>query len=132
MAKIDLKGYLEQLEEPEDREAVANVEYQRDLFEEYVQRGDNFPGLRAQLLKDYRAGAALTGPQGLRKQLAAFDLGYFGRAYLAHYFVRPSPPFHEELDRIFRDGVMKGLNPLTDAKKILLLPKKLGKKGQVC
>lgn len=40
---IDLKEYLERLEEPEDREAVANSEYQRELFEEYVQRGDNFP-----------------------------------------------------------------------------------------
>ena len=48
---IDLKEYLERLEEPEDREAVANSEYQRELFEEYVQRGDNFPQLRAQLLK---------------------------------------------------------------------------------
>ena len=115
---IDLKEYLERLEEPEDREAVANSEYQRELFEEYVQRGDNFPQLRAQLLKDFRGGAPLTGPQGLRKQLGAIDLGYFGRAYLAHYFVRPSPPFHEELDRIFRDGVMKGMNPLTDAKAI--------------
>ena len=115
---IDLKEYLERLEEPEDREAVANSEYQRELFEEYVQRGDNFPQLRAQLLEDFRGGAPLTGPQGLRKQLGAIDLGYFGRAYLAHYFVRPSPPFHEELDRIFRDGVMKGMNPLTDAKAI--------------
>ena len=115
---IDLKEYLERLEEPEDREAVANSEYQRELFEEYVQRGDNFLQLRAQLLKDFRGGAPLTGPQGLRKQLGAIDLGYFGRAYLAHYFVRPSPPFHEELDRIFRDGVMKGMNPLTDAKAI--------------
>ena len=118
MAKIDLKEYLERLEEKEDREAVASREYQRDLFEQYVQRGDNFPELRAQLLKEFRAGAALTGPQGLRRKLGAFDIGYFGRAYLPHYFVRPSPPFHEELDRIWRDGVMKGLNPTTDAKKI--------------
>ena len=118
MAKIDLKEYLERLKEPEDREAVASREYQRELFEQYVQRGDNFPELRAQLLEEYRAGAALTGPQGLRRKLGAFDLGYFGRAYLPHYFIRPSPPFHEELDRIWRDGVMKGLNPTTDAKKI--------------
>ena len=90
---IDLKEYLERLEEPEDREAVANSEYQRELFEEYVQRGDNFLQLRAQLLKDFRGGAPLTGPQGLRKQLGAIDLGYFGRAYLAHYFVRPRPRF---------------------------------------
>jgi predicted phage terminase large subunit-like protein len=118
MAKIDLKDYLERLEEPEDREAVASREYQKELFEQYVQKGDNFPELRAQLLKEYQGGADLTGPQGLRRKLGAFDLGYFGRAYLPHYFVRPSPPFHEELDRIFREGVMKGMNPSTDAKQI--------------
>jgi len=118
MAKIDLKDYLERLEEPEDREAVASREYQKELFGQYVQKGDNFPELRAQLLKEYQDGADLTGPQGLRRKLGAFDLGYFGRAYLPHYFVRPSPPFHEELDRIFREGVMKGMNPSTDAKQI--------------
>ena len=36
---IDLNEYLEKLEEPEDREAVANREYQKTLFEEYVVRG---------------------------------------------------------------------------------------------
>ena len=79
MAKIDLKDYLERLEEPEDREAVASREYQKELFEQYVQKGDNFPELRAQLLKEYQDGADLTGPQGLRRKLGAFDLGYFGR-----------------------------------------------------
>ncbi|WP_442872077.1 hypothetical protein [Agathobaculum sp. NTUH-O15-33] len=64
MAKIDLKDYLERLEEPEDREAVASREYQRELFEQYVQKGTNFPELRAQLLEEYRAGAELTGPRG--------------------------------------------------------------------
>ena len=43
MAKIDLTEYLEKLEEPEDRETVANREYQQQLFLEYVVRGDNFP-----------------------------------------------------------------------------------------
>lgn len=38
MAKIDLKDYLERLEEPEDREAVASREYQKELFEQYVQK----------------------------------------------------------------------------------------------
>ena len=75
MAKIDLKGYLERLEEPEDREAVASREYQKELFEQYVQKGDNFPEFRAQLLEEYRAGADLTGPQGLRRKLGAFDMG---------------------------------------------------------
>ena len=119
MAKIDLKEYLERLDEPEDREAVANREYQKELFEEYVSmagKGDS--ELRAELLREYRAGAPLTGPKGLRRKLGAVDLEYFGRAYLAHYFVRKSPAFHGELDRIWRDGVMKGKNPTTQAKEI--------------
>ena len=119
MAKIDLKEYLERLEELEDREAVANREYQKELFEEYVSmagKGDS--ELRAELLREYRAGAPLTGPKGLRRKLGAVDLEYFGRAYLAHYFVRKSPAFHGELDRIWRDGVMKGKNPTTQAKEI--------------
>ena len=115
---IDLKDYLEKLDEPEDREAVANRAYQRELFEQYVTQGDNFPERRAQLLREYKAGAELTGPKGLRRMLGALDLEYFGRAYLPHYFVRKSPAFHGELDRIFREGVMKGLDPFTQAKEI--------------
>ena len=97
---IDLNEYLEKLEEPEDREAVANREYQKTLFEEYVIRGTDRQKEREQLLQKYRQGAALTGEKGLRKKLGAFDLEYFGRAYLPHYFVRESPEFHGELDRI--------------------------------
>lgn len=118
MAKINLDDYLEKLDEPEDREAVANREYQKELFEKYASQGENFSELRAELLRDYRGGAPLTGPKGLRRKLGAIDLEYFGRAYLPHYFVRESPTFHGELDRIWREGVMKGLNPNTDAKEI--------------
>lgn len=118
MAKIDLNDYLEKLTEPEDRETVANRAYQRELFEQYVTKDGNFPEQRAQLLEDFRVGKELTGPKGLRRKLGAFDLEYFGRAYLAHYFVRPSPKFHGELDRIWREGVLKGMNPEVDAKRI--------------
>lgn len=118
MAKINLDDYLEKLDEPEDREAVANREYQKGLFEKYASQGENFSELRAELLRDYRGGAPLTGPKGLRRKLGAIDLEYFGRAYLPHYFVRESPTFHGELDRIWREGVMKGLNPITDAREI--------------
>ena len=118
MAKINLEDYIEKLDEPEDREAVANREYQKELFEKYVSRGENFAELRAELLRDYRGGAPLTGPKGLRRKLGAIDLEYFGRAYLPHYFVRESPPFHGELDRIWREGVMKGLDPTADAQQI--------------
>jgi len=54
----------------------------------------------------------------LEKRLAAFDMSYFGRAYLPHYFIRKSPHFHEELDEIWSRGVMKGRNPLKEAKVI--------------
>ena len=118
MGKIDLKEYLERLEEPEDREAVANRDYQRELFLEYVVRDSNFPERRAELLRDFKAGKELTGPKGLRRKLGAIDLEYFGRAYLAHYFVRKSPAFHGELDRIWREGVLKGLDPTVAAKEI--------------
>ena len=52
MAKIDLNEYLERLEEQEDREKVANRDYQRQLFLDYVVRGDNFPERRAQLRRE--------------------------------------------------------------------------------
>lgn len=118
MAKIKLDEYIEKLDEQEDREAVANREYQTQLFESYVTQGDNFPEFRAELLQEYRGGAPLTGPKGLRRKLGAIDLEYFGRAYLPHYFIRESPEFHAELDKIWREGVMKGKNPITDAKEI--------------
>ena len=111
MAKIDLNDYLEKLTEPEDRETVANRAYQRELFEQYVTKDGNFPEQRAQLLEDFRAGKELTGPKGLRRKLGAFDLEYFGRAYLAHYFVRPSPKFHGELDRTWRGPGRRRGNP---------------------
>lgn len=118
MAKIDLDEYIEKLDEPEDREAVANREYQRQLFAKYVTDSDNFPEFRVELLRDFQAGKELTGPKGLRRKLGAIDIEYFGRAYLPHYFIRESPEFHAELDRIWRDGVLKGKNPYTDAKEI--------------
>lgn len=117
--KIDLTEFISTLEEQEDREIVANREYQKELFLKYINReGGNFPELREELYKEYRQGTPLTGIKGLRRKLGSFDLEYFGRAYLPHYFVRESPKFHGELDRIWREGVMKGLNPATDAKQI--------------
>lgn len=116
---IDLKEYIDILEEPEDREAIANRDYQHELFERYVCRENGaFPEFRKELLADYQRGAALTGTKGLRRKLGAIDLEYFGRAYLPHYFARESPEFHHELDDIWQKGVLKGKNPLTDAKEI--------------
>ncbi len=88
------------------------------MFEAYCLRSEEHGETRGRLWKEYQSGAELTGPKGLRKKLAAIDLGYFGRAYLPHYFVRESPTFHEELDAIWTKGVMKGLDPLKDKQKI--------------
>lgn len=55
---------------------------------------------RKRLLAKLVAGEQLTGPNGIRRQLAMIDLAYFGRAYLPHYFSKASPAFHGELDRM--------------------------------
>ena len=117
---IDLDEYLHILSDDSDvdQEEKDNEQYQRKLFRDYVLRKNDHLEIRRELKRRFDAGAELTGPKGLRKQLAAFDLGYFGRAYLKHYFVRPSPSFHEELDEIWTKGVLKGRNPVVDAKKI--------------
>ncbi len=92
------------------------------LLKDFLER-DHSPE-REQLKRDYIAGLPLTGPSGLRKRLAAIDLEFFGRAYFPHYFSRPSPDFHRELDGIWQQGVLKGRSPLApaDAKKISRLP----------
>ena len=116
---IDIDEYLVLLDEDgEDQEEKDHEKYQRELFKEYVLRKQDNPERRKQLLSLYEAGEPLTGPKGLRKQLAAFDLGYFGRAYLRHYFVRPSPKFHEELDGIWNKGVLKSRDPYQAAAEI--------------
>ena len=71
-----LNAFIEHLEADEDREAAANEAYQQELFKKYVLRGGNEPGERRRLWKLYQEGAGLTGPKGLRRQLAAFDLEY--------------------------------------------------------
>lgn len=116
---IDLDEWLKGLDEEDDREVRDNEEYQRKLFSEYVLRkNDKFSAKRAELAERFEHGELLTGPDGLRRELAAFDLSYFGRAYLPHYFYRKSPAFHEELDEIWSEGVLKGKNPAQEAKAI--------------
>ena len=114
---IKLSDYIEQLEK-EDESYIQNKNYQKELFEKYVLRNDSNREVREELFKAYGKGAVLTGPNGLRKKLAAIDLGYFGRAYLPHYFTRESPVFHEELDEIWTSGVMKGKNPIKQSKEM--------------
>ena len=115
---IDLDDWIRELDEEPDREIIDHAAYQEQLFSEYVIRGDDNKEKREELLKRFKDGETLSGEKGLRKELAAFDLGYFGRAYLSHYFVRKSPAFHEELDAIWESGVMKSKNPLKCAKEI--------------
>lgn len=118
---IDLEEYLRELEEEDDREQKDNVAYQENLFAEYVLRKKDRIDERQKLEKRFAAGELVTGEKRLRKELAAFDLAYFGRAYLPHYFTRKSPAFHEELDELWSSGVMKGKNPFRDAKEIARL-----------
>lgn len=116
---IKLDDYLRQLDEDDElKEQIQNLAYQQDLFERYALRNEEHADFRQMLWNDYQQGFELTGPKGLRQKLAAIDMEYFGRAYLPHYFVRESPVFHSELDKIWTQGVMKGLNPISDKKKI--------------
>ncbi|CAH8249709.1 hypothetical protein WJ0W_006893 [Paenibacillus melissococcoides] len=108
---INLDEYLRQLEDEADKEELLSLEYQKQLFENYVMRNEQHREYRETLLREYQSGAELTGPDGLRKKLGAIDLGYFGRAYLPHYFVRESPQFHEELDSIWTQGSHEGPEP---------------------
>lgn len=115
---IDIDEWLRELEEESDAEYKDNEAYQIKLFEEYVLRSTDHAEERRDLKRRYSLGEELMGEHGLRKELAAFDLSYFGRAYLPHYFIRKSPHFHEELDEIWSRGVMKGKVPLQEAKVI--------------
>lgn len=114
--------------------AIAEAESQL-----YSEEGTDLNGLRAllkgflnkddspervQLRREFEAGQPMTGPGGLRWKLGAIDMEFFGRAYFPHYFSKPSPEFHRELDAIWQQGVLKGRYPLTaaDTKMISRLP----------
>lgn len=78
----------------------------KELTEQYLARGAEPE--RIQLSRLYYSGAIpLTGKDGVRRRLGIIDLGYFGRAYLPHYFSRPSPAFHAELDNTWKQFVWK-------------------------
>lgn len=68
---------------------------------------------RVRIRQDYEAGLPLTGKGGIRQRLGAIDMEFFGRAYFPHYFSRPSPEFHRELDAIWHKGVLKDRFPVT-------------------
>lgn len=111
---ILLSGVFEaernQLDE-DDEEKEEYEEYLKSLLNTFLKKDDN--PFRKKLYQDFQNGAPLTGDNGIRKKLASFDMEFFGRAYLPHYFVRKSPHFHEELDAIWSEGVMKNEIPLT-------------------
>lgn len=92
------------------------------LLETFLHK-DSDPA-RVRLLKEYEAGLPATGPEGIRKRLGAIDMEFFGRAYFPHYFSRPSPEFHRDLDAIWQKGVLKGRYPLApkDARAISRMP----------
>ncbi len=117
---INIDQYLQELEIDFDLDEKENEEYQQKLFLEYVIKNDENKGLRDKIYQDFLQKKSITGEKGLRKQLAAFDLEYFGRAYLPHYFTRTSPEFHRDLNKLWTKGVLKGLNPYFDSKKINL------------
>lgn len=117
MSKRKIDRYLEELD-CADVEAIANEQYQRELFAQYVGRNDYCAAERAALRERFDAGDPLTGAKGLRKALGAIDLQYFGRAYLPHYYGTAPPAFHDELDQIWIDGVLGGLNVLADPKSV--------------
>lgn len=116
--KVSLETLLKVLEEVESREEdTAEQEALNDLdtlIRTFVQK-DTSPE-RLSILRDYYNGAPLTGKDGIRRRLGAIDMEFFGRAYFPHYFSRPSPEFHRELDNIWQQGVLKGEYPVTPAK----------------
>lgn len=81
-----------------------------ELLRKFLAKDDS--PQRRSLLAALNDGAPLTGPDGVRRRLAAFDLEYFGRAYFPHYFSTASPDFHRELDELWAQGVMKGIVPI--------------------
>lgn len=85
---------------------------------------------RVQIKKLYDAGAKLTGANGIRRMLGAVDMEFFGRAYFPHYFTTASPEFHRDLDKIWGDGVLKGMYPTT-AKEAKIISRTAGKRRVV-
>lgn len=119
---ISIEKYLLELEMDIDLEEFETEEYQNELFLEYVKKYDKYKLQRNEIYQDYLQKLPLSGEKGLRKRLAAFDLEYFGRAYLPHYFTRKSPDFHRELNDQWSEGVLKGLDPYKECKKINKMP----------
>jgi len=79
------------------------------LIGEYINKDDSPE--RVKIRQEFLDGKSLSGETGIRRKLGAIDLEFFGRAYFPHYFFRPSPTFHRELDQIWHNGVLKASFP---------------------
>lgn len=117
-----LAGAIAEAESQLYSEEGTDLNGLRALLKGFLNKDDSLE--RVRLRREFEAGHPMTGPGGLRWKLGAIDMEFFGRAYFPHYFSRPSPEFHRELDAIWQQGVLKGRYPLTaaDTKTISRLP----------
>lgn len=117
-----LAGAIAEAESKLYNEDSTDLNGLRALLNGFLNKDDSPE--RVQLRREFAAGHPTTGPEGLRRKLGAIDMEFFGRAYFPHYFSRPSPEFHRELDAIWQQGVLKERYPLTaaDTKTISRLP----------
>lgn len=117
-----LAGAIAEAESQLYSEEGTDLNGLRALLKGFLNKDDSSE--RVQLRREFEAGHPMTGPEGLRWKLGAIDMEFFGRAYFPHYFSKPSPEFHRELDAIWQQGVLKGRYPLTaaDTKMISRLP----------
>lgn len=117
-----LAGAIAEAESKLYNEDSTDLNGLRALLNGFLNKDDSPE--RVRLRREFAAGHPMTGPEGLRRKLGAIDMEFFGRAYFPHYFSKPSPEFHRELDAIWQQGVLKGRYPLTaaDTKTISRLP----------
>ena len=117
-----LAGAIAEAESKLYNEDSTDLNGLRALLNGFLNKDDSPE--RVRLRREFAAGHPTTGPEGLRRKLGAIDMEFFGRASFPHYFSRPSPEFHRELDAIWQQGVLKGRYPLTaaDTKTISRLP----------
>ena len=114
-----LNAFIEHLEADEDREAAANEAYQQELFKKYVLRGGRTePGQRTPLEAVPGRGRADRPKGAAEGSWLPLTWNISGRAICPITLSNPSPAFHKELDEVWINGVMKGMNPLEQAKRI--------------
>lgn len=111
-----LFGIMQETEALAEEQPSNDINALNDLLAQFLSQDKIADNLDKQAIKRaWLNGAALIGANGIRRKLAAIDLEFFGRAYFPHYFSRPSPDFHRELDAIWQEGVLKSGNPFSPA-----------------